>query len=451
MTALQEWLLPPQEAAQSFLERLTVPCRILVAVSGGSDSTGLLFSLHHALAEDNAAGHSLVAATVDHDLRAEAAGEAESVSRQCAELSIPHMTMRWSDEKPLSGISAAAREARYGLLMDAADTLLADVLVTGHTFDDQVETIAMRASRSEANANLGLAGMAEAVLLDRRRWLLRPFLKTKREAIRDFLRQSGRGWIDDPSNADLHYERVRVRDDLAGQSDTMPEDLQSAARRRFQLAEDAAELARRHLQVTHGVLARLAPEALNEDAEILRHLLANLAAVLGGRQHLPAAATMERVMVMLDRHVMGRMTAGRVIFDFRRDGLYMHRENRDLAVLEIPQGATAIWDGRYRLSNRTDGPIKVRPTVCERGDAVAMFPDTPPAVAMRAMGVMPDIARAPSSSGSADKASVIGEPVLSPYDRFLPQFELILACEFRLLFGCEAFPAAPIKVFERKS
>lgn len=451
MTVLQDWLLSPQAAAQSFLASLIKPCRILVAVSGGSDSLGLLLSLRRALAEGEATGHSLVAATVDHDLRAEAASEAASVSRQCKELSIPHMTLRWSAEKPRSGISAAAREARYQLLMEAADTLGADVIVTGHTFDDQIETIAMRASRSEADANLGLAGMAEAVLLDCRRWLLRPFLHTRREAIRDFLRQLGRVWIDDPSNTDPHYERVRVRGNIAGKTNPVPAAVQSAARRRFQLAEDAAVLARRHLQVTHGVLARLASEALNEDAETLRHLLANLAAILGGRQHLPATATMERVMAMLERRVMGRMTAGRVIFDLRRDGLYMHRENRDLAALDIPKGATAIWDGRYLFSNRTDNLIEVRTTVSERSIAIAMFPDTPPAVAMRAMGVMPGIGRALSSSGIVDKASVIGEPVLSPYDRFLPQFELILACEFRLLFGCKAFPSAPIKVFERKS
>jgi len=450
VTVLPDWSLPPREAVTSFLERLTGPCRILVAVSGGSDSIGLLLSLHTVLAAAGGKQHSLVAATIDHDLRAEAASEAEAVARQCHELSIPHTILCWSDEKPSSGISAAAREARYRLLMDAADQLAADVIVTGHTLDDQLETVAMRASRSEAGANLGLAGMAEAVLLDRRRWLLRPFLATRREAIRDFLRQSGRGWIDDPSNADRHYERVRVRESL-DKADTALEAVQSAARRRFQLAEDAAGLARRHLHITHGVLARLAPEALNEEAEVLRHLLASLAAILGGRQHLPAAATMDRVMAMLDRRSMGRMTAGRVIFDLRREGLYLHRENRDLTALTVAKGTTGIWDGRYRICNHTDRDIEVGPAALQRSVAIAMFPDAPPAIAMRAAGVMPDIENEFTPSVAVDKATVIVEPVLSPYDRFLPQFELILACTLRHLFGYEAFPAAPIKVFERKS
>ncbi|WP_313601467.1 tRNA lysidine(34) synthetase TilS [Rhizobium sp.] len=451
MTVVQGWPISPQAAVQSLLERLVRPTRILVAVSGGSDSIGLLLGLHGALAADKETRHELVAATIDHELRVESADEAKAVARQCEEMSIPHRTLRWSGEKPKSGISAAAREARYLLLMEAADVLEADIIVTGHTLDDQMETIAMRAVRSEANANLGLAGMAEAVLLDRRRWLLRPFLATRREAIREFLRRSGRGWIDDPSNVDRHYERVRVRQDLSDHSALALETIQPAARRRSQLAEEAAGLARRHLTVVHGVLAQLAPEALNEDAETLRHLLASLAAILGGRQHLPAAATMERVMTMLDRRSMGRMTAGRVIFDLRREGLYMHRENRDLISINIPGGATGIWDGRYRISNRTDRVIGVCPRVSERAAAMVMFPGAPPAISMRAMGVMPQIEFSTPSSSAIDKASVIAQPVLAPYDRFLPQFDLILGCGLGLLFGCDEFPAAPIKVFERKS
>lgn len=451
MTLLQDWSPSPQEAALSFLSRLSKPTRILVAVSGGSDSIGLLLSLHDWLLAGEGAGHELVAATIDHELRPEAADEAEVVARQCRDMSIPHAILRWSGEKPRSGISAAARDARYRLLMDAADGLNADVIVTGHTFDDQRETIAMRAARSEADANLGLAGMAEAVLLDRRRWLLRPFLMVRRESIRDFLRRSGRGWIDDPSNADQHYERVRVRENLADQSEAALDVIRSAAQRRSQLAEDAAGLARLHLRVAHGVLAQLAPEALNEQSEILRHLLANLAAILGGRQHLPATTTMDRVMAMLDRRSMGRMTAGRVIFDLRREGLFMHRENRDLNPIAVAKGATGIWDGRYRLYNRTEDKIEIGPTSSERKPAIGLFPNAPPAVAMRAMGVMPHVSPVPPSSGVIDKASVIIEPVLSPYDRFLPQFELILGCELGRSFGYDEFPAAPIKVFERKS
>ncbi|WP_180356024.1 tRNA lysidine(34) synthetase TilS [Aliirhizobium smilacinae] len=441
----------PCKAAEALIARLAGPSTILAAVSGGSDSIGLLLAFHQVLAADARHGHKLVAATVDHGLRPEAADEADAVFRLCAELSIPHIIRRWDGEKPKSGISAASRDARYRLLIEAADSLDADVIITGHTLDDQIETVSMRAARSDSESNLGLAGMAEAVLLDRRRWLLRPFLATRREAIRDFLLRQGRGWADDPSNADRHYERVRVRESLVDRSDALLEAIQSAARRRSRLAEEAAELARRHLRVEHGVLARLAPEALSEQSETLRHLLANLAAILGGRQHLPAATTMDRVMAMLDGRHMGRTTAGRVMFDLRRQGLFMHRENRDQVVTRVDEGETVVWDGRYRIGNLSDDFVTVGASSADRNLAIALFPDAPPAIAMRAMGVMPDITAAAPSSNGINKASVIAEPILAPYDRFLPQFDLILASELGLSFGCDEFPAAPIKVFERKS
>lgn len=446
----QDFFVSPGDAAGSMLRRLTEPTTILAAVSGGSDSIGLLIAFHQALAANSHSGHRLVAATVDHRLRPEAAAEAEDVARLCEAISIPHKILCWDGEKPKAGISAAAREVRYRLLMQAADTLDADVIVTGHTLDDQMETVAMRAARSEAAANLGLAGMAQAVLVDRSRWLLRPFLYTRRETIRDFLRQQGRGWADDPSNTDRHYERVRVRGAVVAGPAEPTEDIEAAGLRRTRLSEEATGICRRHLVLRHGVLAELAPEALNEPVDALRHLLGVLTAILGGRPHLPAASSMDRVMAMLEWRRRGRMTAGRVIFDLRRQGLFMHRESRDLPTVDLAIEEDAVWDSRYRVSNQSGRQAIIRPSVPDRKLATAMFADVPPAIAMRAMAVMPHVTQVPPIT-EMDKPSVIIAPILAPFDRFLPQFDLILGRELAELFGCSALPAAPIKVFERKS
>lgn len=158
---------------------LVRPARLVLAVSGGSDSVGLLmtFADHVKALPDRDV--DLVVATIDHALRPASAQEALDVGLLCAELGIPHVIRRWEGDKPKSGISAAAREARYRLLMEIADTVGADAIVTGHTADDQAETIAMRASRNASPDNRGLSGMAEAVLVDGRRWLLRPFLSRR--------------------------------------------------------------------------------------------------------------------------------------------------------------------------------------------------------------------------------------------------------------------------------
>ena len=170
--------LSPQRAAERFLASIAKPARLLVAISGGSDSAGLLLSLVQANASDSDV--SIDAVTIDHALRPESADEAVSVAAFCRRLGVRHFIRRWHEEKPRTGISAASREARYRLLMDIADEIDATAILTGHTLDDQAETVAMRAARDEGEGNLGLAGMADTVLLDRRRWLLRPFLHCRR-------------------------------------------------------------------------------------------------------------------------------------------------------------------------------------------------------------------------------------------------------------------------------
>ena len=259
----------PDDAARRLLASLHAPSRILVAISGGSDSTGLLMALHSALSQSTIP-HSLVAATVDHALRPGSADEALAVSRLCASLGIPHLVRTWQGEKPSTGIPAAAREARYGLLADAATALGADVIVTGHTADDQDETITMRARRG-ADDGLGLSGMARAVLFDRRIWVLRPFLKVRRQAIRDMLDRRRIGWIDDPSNVDRRFERVRVRLEGSAPSPALPDD-RAANRRRLSAA--AAEIVSGFATVHAGCLIRLSPETKNAPPEVLRHALA---------------------------------------------------------------------------------------------------------------------------------------------------------------------------------
>lgn len=455
-------ILSPDEAVQRLYRDLVRPARLLVAVSGGSDSTGLLVNLSKAHRDNS--GVSPFAATVDHALRPESADEAKAVAALCADLGIPHFTRRWEGAKPATGISAAAREARYRLLTEVADEVNATAILTGHTLDDQAETVAMRAARSPAEHRPGLAGMAEAVLLDRRRWLVRPFLRTRRADIRAWLASQGQGWIEDPSNLDPHYERVRVRGNLTEQGYFDPGQWLRAVESRTSLSDAAAIFLRDHVTIRHGVLARLSPEGLKTGAASRRHALSLLAAVLGGRTHALGADSLERVMAFVESGQPGRATAGRVIFDLRRDGLYLVRENRGMLPLHIAPGETGTWDGRYRIGNRSSGAIVVGSTAPDREEASALFPDVPPAIAMRAVSVMPHIEAgvpfpavernggiAASLSEKTSAAGIDVEPVLAPFDRFLPQFDLNLGSEIAVLLGCDVFPLLPVKDSARKS
>ena len=186
---------------------LTGDAPVLVAISGGSDSTALLVGLQEYFKQSKT--HTdIVAVTIDHGLRPEAAQEARQVGDLCATLGIKHIVKNCQLSANQSGVQAAARALRYSLISEAAREIGAQIVLTGHTLDDQLETIAMRSERGEGR---GLAGISNASLFERSTWFVRPLLGTTRSELRTYLSARDIGWVDDPSNNNREFERVRVR------------------------------------------------------------------------------------------------------------------------------------------------------------------------------------------------------------------------------------------------
>ena len=186
------------------LDSLRDEPRLLLAVSGGPDSTALL-----AMASDWAAGSpALFAATVDHGLRPEAAAEAKGVRVLCAKLGVPHAVLRWEGDKPSAGVLERARDARYALLSAHARAIGAVVVVTAHHLDDQAETVLLRLTRGS-----GLAGLAGMAARTRRGEIeiARPLLGLPKSDLVAFCEARGLSYVTDPSNADLRYARPRLR------------------------------------------------------------------------------------------------------------------------------------------------------------------------------------------------------------------------------------------------
>ncbi|MEE2997040.1 MAG: tRNA lysidine(34) synthetase TilS, partial [Pseudomonadota bacterium] len=176
---------------------------LVVAVSGGADSLGLLSLL---TGWAGAKSVSLIALTVDHGLRPESGDEAALVGRWCAEMGVPHDILCWMGDKPVRGIQEAARRARYALLEDWCVRHGASDLLVAHTENDQAETFLFRMSRGS-----GPDGLAAMPLVSCRGGIriVRPLLGVSRARMEATLRAAGRTWVDDPGNADRRYTRVR--------------------------------------------------------------------------------------------------------------------------------------------------------------------------------------------------------------------------------------------------
>ncbi|MFT3987720.1 tRNA lysidine(34) synthetase TilS [Aestuariivirga sp.] len=178
-----------------------------LAVSGGSDSMAML-RLAQAWS-----GTAFTVLTVDHGLRATSADEALKVAACCRAIGLSHVTLRWHGLHPITGIQAKARQARYDLMGQWCRDNGATVLLTAHTMDDQAETVLMRMARTSSIDSL-------AGILRESQWkglrVFRPLLGERRQALRDYLTALGQPWIDDPSNDDERFERVRIRKAMAG-------------------------------------------------------------------------------------------------------------------------------------------------------------------------------------------------------------------------------------------
>jgi tRNA(Ile)-lysidine synthase len=256
---------------------LSAASAVVLAVSGGPDSTALLV-LAARWRKRRRKGPQLVAVTVDHGLRKEAAREAADVKRLARALGVAHRTVKWKGGKPSTGIQEKARRARYELLMKEAVRAGASHLLTAHTRDDQAETVLFRLARGSGIAGLG--AMARVTPLDGGA-LMRPFLDLPKARLVATLKARNIAFADDPSNADTKYTRVRWRALMPG----LAEEGLHAAR----LAALAVRMRRANAAidtlvdaVAHRV-TRTAPATLALDAALYGELPEEVALRLIGR------------------------------------------------------------------------------------------------------------------------------------------------------------------------
>jgi len=183
---------------------------LLVALSGGADSTALLLCQHYL---SQRCGTRLLAAHVDHGLRPESNQDAAFCRDLCAALNLPLHQARFHVAKlaqeSRQGLEEAGREARYAFFRQVMADTGADLLLTAHQLNDLAEDALMRLMRGAGWPEL--AGMPA---WDRQRRLLRPMLLSPGDKLREFLNLTGATWREDASNLDPAFLRNRVRHDI---------------------------------------------------------------------------------------------------------------------------------------------------------------------------------------------------------------------------------------------
>lgn len=336
----------PSEALTAFLRDFGGK-RLGVAVSGGSDSLGLL---HLASDWGNAHGRTVFAATVDHGLRDEAAAEAARVGEICADLGVAHRVLKWRDWDQSGNLQAEARAARYRLLAGWARDLELDAVLLGHTQDDLAENFLIRLSR-RAGVD-GLSAMAAWFERDGQMFA-RPMLSVSRESLRGELYARNVAWIDDPSNENTAFDRVKARQAL---SVLAPLGLDGGAladvSRNLWDAREALEwqvnvLAAQAVAQDRGDLVMDVPAIQVAPVELRRRLLVAAVRWVSGADYAPRRASLAQVL--------GKFEAGEgatlsgCLLTVANGRL---RVTREYAAVANSVATGKVWDDRWQV----DGP-----------------------------------------------------------------------------------------------
>lgn len=311
------------------------PVPIVVGFSGGGDSLALMLM---AKAWADRHRRRLLALTVDHRLRPEGAEWALWCRRRAEGLGIEHRTLVWETEKPSSGLSAAARQARHALLADAAREAGASVILMGHTADDCEEAAIMRSAGSSVPSPRQWSP-SPAWPQGRGVFVLRPLLDIRRADLRDDLARLGETWIEDPANADLSSARARARKSLRRGSDAPSTGTVSAPP-----PGDIAD-------VIEGPAAdlRLPAGWLVSAADLGAALLS-----VGGGGRPPRPQGLNRLLdrIRLGEPFVATLAGSRIAFDgatahvVRATADHRHHVGGDV---HLALNETVVWDGRFEV------------------------------------------------------------------------------------------------------
>lgn len=358
---------------------------VAVAVSGGSDSVALMHLIAERARRRTALFDTTTIVTVDHRLRPESTEEARRVGEMARTAGFArHVVLSWNGPHPATGIQAAARAARYGLIGDYCCSNGIPALLTAHTRDDQAETALMRLARGTGIG--GLAGMASSRRLDNGIVHHRPLLDVSRADLRGYLVSIGAVWIDDPSNDDPAFERIRwrkARADLDGLGLTDPALALTASRAAravealdWAVAREVGAAGDNYVWSSLGFAVLSRGWLISLPAEIRIRILGASIQATGGQGSPPSLSALEgacsglcnsssplrrgfTLAGAMVRSTGDRLTVFREAIGSRRGSITLP----DVAALVVNPGAAAVWDRRFAidLDPSAPGPATVGP------------------------------------------------------------------------------------------
>lgn len=331
-----------------------------VAVSGGPDSMALALLM---------AGFGEVHfLTFDHGLRPDSAKEAEKVKDWLGQKGLSHTIIKWSGDKPKTGIQAEARAARYKAMEGWCKKNRVKYLITAHHLEDQAETFLMRLLKGSGIDGLAAMASKSPGLFEGEVAILRPLLEVSKDRLKATLKAHNQEWIEDPSNENTDFTRIKIRALLEASSDL---DAKTLARTASRLARvkgilnDATENFLAETFVVHdqgyGILKKAA--FLEGPQEIALRGLSKILIFISQSNYPPGIEKLGRLLNSLEnKEFKGATLHGCHLSPLAGGKVLVCREARKASeVLALKPGEKALWDNRFEVFfEGGESPLEIR-------------------------------------------------------------------------------------------
>lgn len=346
--------------------------QLALAVSGGVDSLSLMLLVARWCALQDIPPR-VVVFTVDHGLRPAAKQETKFVADTALNLGFEAQILSGSLKNLKTRVQEKARELRYGLIGRAMDEAGISCLLTGHHCDDQAETVLMRLARGSGVGGLG--GMAK-ISVRQDMFVFRPLLNVQREQLEAFMATSDLVPVNDPSNRDIQFERVRWRQHMPALENTgLSSEMIGLSAKRLRRADQAlSELTEQIYDEqfaidSFGCLFFELDELVRQPAELAIRLLARALDDAGGDTQMPTLAQVEALFEHLKSGIFAfkGLTLGGSGIKIKDGIVQIYREAGRLSVkkVDISPGNSLRWDNRFQIMVAQDmaSPVCVLPAI----------------------------------------------------------------------------------------
>ena len=327
---------------------------VAIAVSGGADSLALAIISNKFKYKYN---YKLIAFTVDHQLRKEAAKEARHVKKLIQDIGIDHYTLVWREEKPNTKIQESSRIARYNLLSEACNKYECNSILLGHHADDQVETFIIRL---EANSGLdGLSCMQEKnkILTSYGQInLIRPLINTRKKTLIEICKNNNISWIEDPSNLDMKYSRTKIRK-LLQESDVFENFNHSVAlfgKLKLATYKIIYNYMKDSIKFNETGICKMSLDNFKKLPNVFqKSLLNNLIKIVGGKKYPRKSSIINGVIKKIISLENKNTTVGGVYIIINKDSILLSRQIDNSLKAQTLISDKNLWDRRFIVCNNT--------------------------------------------------------------------------------------------------